>query len=73
MRHIDYGIGVLSAVALNGYPDDAPFDLATVYQDLLARDALAAYEVTSRFYEIGTPEGLAETQAHLASRARAQS
>jgi len=73
MRHIDYGIGVLSAAALNGYPDDAPFDLARVYQDLLARQALAAYEVTSRFYEIGTPKGLAETRAHLAYRTRAQS
>jgi NDP-sugar pyrophosphorylase family protein len=70
MRHIDYGIGVLSAAALSGYRDDAPFDLATVYQDLLARDALAAYEVTSRFYEIGTPEGLAETRAHLAARTK---
>jgi N-acetyl-alpha-D-muramate 1-phosphate uridylyltransferase len=73
MRHIDYGVGVLSAAALNGYPDDAPFDLAAVYQDLLTRGALAAYEVTSRFYEIGTPEGLAETRAHLASRTREHS
>jgi N-acetyl-alpha-D-muramate 1-phosphate uridylyltransferase len=68
MQHIDYGLGVLSAAALDGYPDNAPFDLASVYQGLLARGALAAYEVTSRFYEIGTPEGLEATRAHLASR-----
>jgi N-acetyl-alpha-D-muramate 1-phosphate uridylyltransferase len=68
MQHIDYGIGVLSAAALNDYPDNARFDLASVYQGLLARGVLAAYEVRSRFYEIGSPEGLEETRAHLASR-----
>jgi NDP-sugar pyrophosphorylase family protein len=68
MQHIDYGIGALSAAALSGYPDNAPFDLASVYQDLLARGVLAAYEVTARFYEIGTPQGLEETRAYLASR-----
>jgi MurNAc alpha-1-phosphate uridylyltransferase len=70
MQHIDYGLGVLSAAALDGYPNDAPFDLALVYQDLLARGVLAPYEVTARFYEIGTPEGLEETRAHLTSRSR---
>jgi NDP-sugar pyrophosphorylase family protein len=68
MRHIDYGIGVLSAAAFDRHPSDTPFDLASVYQDLLARGVLAAYEVSSRFYEIGTPQGLEETRAHLASR-----
>jgi N-acetyl-alpha-D-muramate 1-phosphate uridylyltransferase len=73
MRHIDYGIGVLSAAALSDYADGAAFDLASVYQALLARSALAAYEVNSRFYEIGTPEGLAQTRAHLASLTREHS
>jgi NDP-sugar pyrophosphorylase family protein len=68
MKHIDYGLGVLAANALDPYPADAPFDLAEVYQDLAARGALAAYEVGSRFYEIGTPRGLEETRAHLAAR-----
>jgi NDP-sugar pyrophosphorylase family protein len=44
---------------------DSAFDLATVYQDLLAQDDLAGFEVPGRFYEIGSPEGLAETSAHL--------
>jgi N-acetyl-alpha-D-muramate 1-phosphate uridylyltransferase len=73
MQHIDYGIGVLSAAALDHYAPDAPFDLALVYQDLLARGVLAAYEVTARFYEIGTPQGLEETRAYLASRATGHS
>jgi N-acetyl-alpha-D-muramate 1-phosphate uridylyltransferase len=66
MRHIDYGLGVLSPSPLERYPAETPFDLADVYQEILARGALAAYEVSSRFYEIGTPAGLEETRAHLA-------
>lgn len=68
MQHIDYGLGIVSAAALDLYPADEPFDLARVYQDLSIEGRLAAHEVTSRFYEIGSPEGLEETRTHLASR-----
>ena len=68
MQHIDYGLGVLAAAALDGYPADQPFDLSAAYQDLLARGQLVAYEVSSRFYEIGSPQSLAETRAFLANR-----
>ena len=67
MRHIDYGLGVLKADALNSYGAEDAFDLVALYQDLIARGELAAYEVSSRFYEIGTPEGLEDTRQHLAS------
>lgn len=68
MLHIDYGVGMLRADALAAYPDDAPFDLATVYSDLVAADDLAGYESKRRFYEIGSREGLAETDAYLRSK-----
>jgi MurNAc alpha-1-phosphate uridylyltransferase len=68
MQHIDYGLGIVSTAALDPYPPNEPFDLATVYQDLVANGRLAAYEVDARFYEIGSPEGLEETRAHLESR-----
>jgi len=67
MLHIDYGLGALHADALAGYPSEARLDLAAVYQDLLARDQLAGYEVAERFYEIGSPAGLEETRALLLS------
>lgn len=69
MRHIDYGIGVLSARALDPFPPDEPFDLAVVYERLLSQGELIGFEVFERFYEIGSPEGLEETRAFLA-RAR---
>jgi NDP-sugar pyrophosphorylase family protein len=65
MRHIDYGLGGLSEAAFRGVVDGAPVDLARIYQDLLAEDELAGYEVFQRFYEIGSPEGLADTRKHF--------
>ncbi len=68
MEHIDYGLGALSARAFAPYPEGAPLDLATVYEDLLARGELAGVEVARRFYEIGSPQGLEETRRFLSSR-----
>lgn len=68
MQHIDYGLGVLQARVFADYPADVPLDLATIYQDLLSQDQLAAFEVTRRFYEIGSPAGLKETQQYLAQK-----
>jgi NDP-sugar pyrophosphorylase family protein len=65
MFHIDYGLGILSASVLDDYPLDHPFDLADVYHRLSLQGLLAGYEVFDRFYEIGTPEGLMETEAYL--------
>jgi len=72
MRHIDYGLGVFRASAFETR-GEAAFDLASVYQDLLSKDDLAAFEVPTRFYEIGSPAGLAETSEYLASRAKCAS
>jgi len=64
MTHIDYGLGALAAGALADRPD-GPLDLAVVYQDLLARDELAGYEVHERFSEVGSPAGLEDTRRLL--------
>ena len=69
MHHIDYGIAVLSAQVFAPYPDDLAFDLADVYSRLVSEKQMAAYEVKQRFYEIGSPEGLAELDSLLRHRA----
>ncbi len=66
MRHLDYGLGVLSRRAFDDVPLDVPHDLAVLYQSLLARGELAAWEVEQRFYEVGSFEGLEETRRYLA-------
>lgn len=68
MQHIDYGLGVLRKEAFAEFPDGENFDLAKVFQALSARNQLAGYEVTQRFYEIGSPEGLEETRRFLSRR-----
>jgi len=65
MRHIDYGLGVLRREALAGVPADRPYDLAAVYQDLVRRGELAAWESPDRFYEIGSREGIADLTEFL--------
>ena len=65
MHHIDYGLGILRAESLAPWPDNEPFDLADVYRRLLSENQLSGHEVTERFYEIGSPEGLAELDAFL--------
>jgi N-acetyl-alpha-D-muramate 1-phosphate uridylyltransferase len=63
MRWIDYGLGALRADALD-LPGN---DLSDVYRALAERGELAGYEATERFYEIGTPDSLAETSAFLSA------
>ena len=65
MRHIDYGLSCFEARAFLGRPDGVRFDLAEVATELLKRGELAGFEVRERFYEIGSPAGLAETDALL--------
>jgi MurNAc alpha-1-phosphate uridylyltransferase len=65
LRYIDYGLGILSAQVLAEKSEDEAFDLADVYAALAASGQLAGYEVMRRFYEIGTLDGLAETDKYL--------
>ena len=66
MRHIDYGFSCFRAEAFDPWPAGSRFDLADVMTDLLVRGQLAACEVNERFYEVGSPAGLAELDAFLA-------
>ncbi len=64
MHWIDYGLGGLTADALSAV-DDAEGELAELYRRLAAAGRLCGYEASERFYEIGTPSGLAEADAFL--------
>jgi N-acetyl-alpha-D-muramate 1-phosphate uridylyltransferase len=68
MRHIDYGIAVLTAEVLAPFPNDAAFDLADVYFRLVSKKQMAAFEVKQRFYEIGSARGLAELDTLLRNK-----
>ena len=73
MTHIDYGATLLRHRALERIPSDGPSDLADLYRTLVSEGSMVGVEVTRRFYEIGSPTGLAETEAFLeAERGRTQ-
>jgi len=65
MRHIDYGLGILHKDAFDGFPSETAFDLAEVYEKLVIEGQLLGYEVFKRFYEIGSPGGLAQLRSKL--------
>jgi NDP-sugar pyrophosphorylase family protein len=66
MRYIDYGLSVLSAPVMDREPEGVAFDLADCYERLAVQGKLAGFEVKERFYEIGSVQGLAETELYLA-------
>jgi len=68
MNYVDYGVALLRRVAGERLPDNEVSDLADLYRDMVAEGRMVGYEVTQRFYEIGSPLGLRETQEYLATR-----
>ena len=68
MRHIDYGLSLFQASVFDDYAAEQAFDLAEVMGRLVREKQLAGYEVTQRFYEMGSPSGLAELETLLSSK-----
>jgi NDP-sugar pyrophosphorylase family protein len=68
MHYIDYGLGVFSGAIFQALPANEVRDLAEVYQNLVGKGGLAAYEVQERFYEIGSELGIRDLERHLSIR-----
>lgn len=64
LTHIDYGV---SAFREDVFQQEVSlrFDLAVIQKELVAQGRLAGVEVFERFYEIGSSEGLQETDSLL--------
>lgn len=65
MHYIDYGLGIFRRQVFETLKDGSIRDLAEVYQELLAGDDLAGYEMKERFYEIGSFSGIEDLSAVL--------
>ncbi|MBM4030036.1 MAG: nucleotidyl transferase [Planctomycetes bacterium] len=63
MDYIDHGVSLFRRKAFAFIPPGVVADLAVIHRHLVDRRELLAYETTNRFYQIGTPEGLAEFEA----------
>ncbi|CAN5171945.1 D-glycero-D-manno-heptose 1-phosphate guanosyltransferase [soil metagenome] len=68
MRHIDYGLSIMCKSCFDEYEDKEAFDLSDVFERCIERGDMAGFEVNKRFYEIGTPASLAETEQYLKNR-----
>jgi len=65
MHYIDYGLSAYRACAFDTVRLHEPTDLATVTASLLSSGELAGFEVADRFYEVGTPDAVAQLEAYL--------
>ena len=65
MQHIDYGITFFSEIAFRPWSDQATFDLSKVCHQLAIHGSLGGFEVSERFYEIGSVQGIQEFSEYL--------
>lgn len=68
MRHIDYGLSIFKASVFADRASVEKFDLSEVQRDLVAQTRMSGYEVSERFYEVGSHAGLAELGALLSKK-----
>jgi NDP-sugar pyrophosphorylase family protein len=66
--HIDYGAIALRREIIAKLPLGTPSGLDAIQRELAASKRLRAYLAHARFFEIGSPEGLAMLDEHLKSR-----
>jgi N-acetyl-alpha-D-muramate 1-phosphate uridylyltransferase len=65
MSHIDYGLTVFSKHVFAPYRGSTAIDLADICRKLSKAGQVAAFEVSERFYEIGSPQGIRDTEEFL--------
>jgi MurNAc alpha-1-phosphate uridylyltransferase len=69
LDHIDYGATAFRREVIAACPEGVAFGLDRVQRDLAQRTRLRAYVAHERFYEVGSPHGLAELDRHLRTSA----
>jgi NDP-sugar pyrophosphorylase family protein len=67
MVHINQGLSLLRRRALRLIPPGIPFSQEQLFQMLVRRRELLAYETRQRFYEVGSFQGLAEFRRLVAA------
>ena len=68
MVYIDYGANIFRKQAIKLIPQDQPYSLENLFQRLIAQNELLAFEIKERYYQIGSPEGLAIFEKYLSRR-----
>jgi NDP-sugar pyrophosphorylase family protein len=67
MEYIDFGVSVLRRAIVDMIPGGRPSSLDDLYAQLIGQRQLLAYRTRRRFFEIGSPCGLAEFRTVVAA------
>jgi N-acetyl-alpha-D-muramate 1-phosphate uridylyltransferase len=66
MKYIDYGLSVVRKKTIEeAVPPNQKYDLAEVFNRISLKGQLAGFEVFTRFYEIGSQQGLADFEKYV--------
>jgi NDP-sugar pyrophosphorylase family protein len=65
MNYIDYGFSTVSKKIFNSFNKFNIFDLSVIFEKLSVDGQLGAFEVTNRFYEIGSFQGITDIESYL--------
>tara|TARA_B100001989_G_C24506037_1_gene447594 strand:- start:454 stop:1170 length:717 start_codon:yes stop_codon:yes gene_type:complete len=65
MQYIDYGLSIFKKQDLESFSKNENFDLSKLYEYLMNKKELIAFEVYKRFYEIGSLSGINELSSYL--------
>jgi NDP-sugar pyrophosphorylase family protein len=68
MNYIDYGLLVMSSKIFKTIPENVVLDLAEILHQLSLESELVGMKVYERFYEIGSFQGLKETEEFFIKR-----
>ncbi len=64
MTYIDFGLSFYSKKAFDGYMPGVKTDLSEIQYSLSQLNRLAGYEVTQRYFEIGSWQGISDFEAY---------
>jgi NDP-sugar pyrophosphorylase family protein len=68
LEYIDYGLNIFKKQVLKWVPKDVYYPLEEVFHKLIEVRELISFETKERFYEIGSPGGLAEFRKFVAGK-----
>jgi N-acetyl-alpha-D-muramate 1-phosphate uridylyltransferase len=68
LKYIDYGVNLFRKEVLKLIPERGSYSMGSLFNQLIGRHELLAYEVKKRFYEIGSIKGLAEFTEYVKGR-----
>jgi len=68
MNYIDYGLGIFRRKFFDIYDKQEQFDLSKIYENLSKNSRLLGYESYSRFYEIGSFDGIKDFKKYIKNK-----